>query len=70
MYFFTGIFQGFCLLFRSTYRVTASVSFNKETIRESIYFPGKYYTREYLNVKIPHSKLFQGEFLFPGGSIY
>ena len=70
MYFFTCIFQGLCLLFRSTYRVTASVSFNRETIRGSIYFPGKYYTREYLNMKIPHSKLFQEEFLFPGGSTY
>ena len=29
-----------------------------------------HYSREYLNVKIPHSKLFQREYLFPGGSIY
>ena len=31
---------------------------------------GKHCYQEYLNVEIPHSKLFQGEYLFPGGSTY
>ena len=59
MNFFTGIFKGFCLLFRSTD--------SKEHLFEwqlpfifigSNYFLGKFYSRDYLNVKLPHSKLF------------
>ena len=44
--------------------------FNREPSQWSTYFLGKYYFRMYLNVKIPHPKLFQGEYLFPGGSTY
>ena len=52
--------------------MAASVHFNREASQGSmyIYSLGKYCYREYLNVKIPHSKLFQGEYLFPGGSTY
>ena len=62
MNFSTGIFQGFCLLFRNTYLkeqlcVAASVYFNREASQGTTYFLRKYYSREYLKVKIPHSKL-------------
>ena len=75
MNFFTGIFQRFCLLFRNTNLnehlwAAASLYYNREASQGSIYFLGDYYSREYLNMKILHSKLFQGEYLFPGGSIY
>ena len=50
--------------------MAASVYFNRGASHQSMYFLGKYYSREYFNVKIPHSKLFQGEYLFPGGSTY
>ena len=68
-------FQGFCLLFRNTYlknhfSVAGLVYFNREASYWSAYFLGKYYSRKYLNVKIPHSKLFQGECLLHGGSTY
>ena len=46
---FPGIFQEFCLLFRSTYLkehlwVVASAYLNREASQGSIYFPGKYYS--------------------------
>ena len=73
--FFTGVFQGFWKLFRNTCLkerlwVATSVYFNREISLGSTYFLRKYYFREYLNVKIRHSKLFQGEYLFRGGSTY
>ena len=67
--FLTGIFHGFCLLFRNTY-LAVFVHFSREASQGSNYFLGKYCPREYLNVKILHSKLFQGECLFLGGSTY
>ena len=75
MNFFTGICQGFSLLFRDTdlkehLWVAASVYFNSEASQGSTYFLGKYYSRDYLKVKIPHPRLFQGKYLFPGGSTY
>ena len=77
MSFFTCAFQGFCLLFRNTYLkkhlwMAASVYFNREASQGSIYvyFIGKHCYLDYLNVKISHSKLFQGEYLFPGGSTH
>ena len=48
----------------------ASVYFNRNALQGSTYFLGKYCSRKYLNLKIPHSKLFQGEYLFPRGSTY
>ena len=50
--------------------MATSVYFNKKVLQGSTCFLGKYYSREYLNVKIPHFRLFQGEYLFPGGSTY
>ena len=75
MKFFTGIFERFWILLRNTYAkvylwVAASVYFNREASQESIYFLGKYYSWRYLNVKIPHSKLSQEDYLFHGGSTY
>ena len=72
MNFFKEIFRGFCLLFRNTYLkqhlwVAASVYFKREVSQRSTYFLGKYYSRKYLNVKIPHSKLFQGSSYFLEG---
>ena len=46
------------------------VYFNIEVSQGSTYFLGKYYSREYLEVKIPHSNLFQVESLFPEGRNY
>ena len=40
--------------------MAASVYFNREASQRSIHFLEKYYSREYLNVKITHSKQFQG----------
>ena len=65
MNFFTGIFHRFCLLFRNIYLkeqfwMAASVYFNREASQRSIHFLEKYYSREYLNVKITHSKQFRG----------
>ena len=54
----------------TTFSVAASVYFNREASQWSTYFLGKYYSRKYLNVKTPHSKLSQGEYLLPGGSTY
>ena len=74
MNFFRVTFQGFCLLFRNTYlkelKVATSGYFNKEISQGSTYFLGRCYSQEYLNVKIPRLKLFQGEYLSPGGSTY
>ena len=72
---FQLFFKDFAYFFRSTYLkeylwVAASVHFSREISQGSIYFLGKYYSREYLNVKIPQVKLFQGEYLFLGGSTY
>ena len=50
--------------------MAAFVYFNREASQGSTNFVGKYCSQKYLNVKIPHSKLFQGEYLFPGGSTY
>ena len=50
--------------------MTVSVYFNIEVSKGSTYFLGKYYSREYLKVKIPHSNLFEGEYLFLEGSNY
>ena len=50
--------------------MAVSVYFNIEVSKGSTYFLGKYYSREYLMVKIPHSNLFQGEYIFPEGSNY
>ena len=50
--------------------MAVSVYFNIEVSKGSTYFLGKYYSREYLKVKIPHSNLFQGEYLFPEGNNY
>lgn len=63
------------LLFRNTYLrghlwVAARVYFNKEVSQRSAYFPEKYYSRKYLKVKIPNSKLYQGEYLILEGSTY
>ena len=44
--------------------------FNREASLRCTNFVGKHYSRKYLNVKIPHSKLFRGEYLLPGGSTY
>ena len=52
------------------FRVAASICFNREVSQGSAYFLITYYSLEYLNVKMPHSKLFQGEYLFPGESNY
>ena len=46
--YFTGVFQGFYLLFRNTYLkerlcITAFVYFNREVSKESTHFLGKYY---------------------------
>ena len=75
MNFFTGNFQGFYLLFRNTYLkepiwVAASVYFNREASQGSTYFLGKYYSRRYVNVKIPDSNFYQGEHLFREGITY
>ena len=75
MNFSQVFFQGFWLLFRNTYlkdhlSVAASIYFNRQASQWSTYFRGKYYSRNYLNVKIPHSKLFQREYLLHGGSTY
>ena len=40
--------------------MATSVYFNREASQRSIHFLEKYYSREYLNVKITHSKQFQG----------
>ena len=51
MNFFTGIFQGFCLLFRNTY------------LKEHPWvaaFLGKYYSREYFYVKYHSQDYFKG----------
>ena len=45
--------------------MAASDYFNREVSQESKYFLGKYYN---LNMKIPHTELFLGEYLFLGGS--
>ena len=52
--------------------MAASVYFNREASQGStyVYFIGKHCYQEYLNVKKEHSKLFQGKYLFPGGSTY
>ena len=50
--------------------MTTSVCFSRETSEGSTHFLGKYYSREYINVKISNSKLFQEEYLFPGRSTY
>ena len=50
--------------------MAASAYFNREVSQGRRYFLRKCYSWEYLNVKIPHSKLFQGECLFPEGSTY
>ena len=47
-----------------------SVYLNREASQGSRCFLGKYYSRQYLNVEILHSKLFQEEYLFPEGSTY
>ena len=70
MNFFTGIFPGFCLLFRNTYLkehvwVAASVYFNNMASIGSTHFLEKYYFREYLNVIVPH--YFQGSTYFLEG---
>ena len=75
MNFFAVIFQGYCLLFRETYLnehlyVAASFCSNRKTSQGRTYFLGKYNSREYFNLKIPHSKLLQGKYIFPGGSNY
>ena len=77
MSFFTCVFQGFCLLFSNTYLkkhlwMASSVYFNREASQGSIdvYFLGKHCYQEYLNMKILHSKLFKGEYLFPWGRTY
>ena len=56
---FTGIFQGFCLLFRIIFLkehlcLDASVYFSREASQGSTCFLLKYYSWEYLNVKIPN----------------
>ena len=69
MNFFTGVFMDFAyFLGTRIYRTPSSCCFRSS--QRSTYLLGKYYTREYLNVKIPHLKLFQGEYLFSGGSTY
>ena len=45
--------------------MAASNYFNREASQESKYSLGKYYN---LNMKIPHTELFLGEYLFLGGS--
>ena len=45
--------------------MAASDYFNREVSQESKYFLGKYFN---LNMKIPHTELFQEEYLFLGGS--
>ena len=50
--------------------MAVSVYFNIEVSQGSTYFLGKYYSQEYLKVKIPHANLFQGEYLFPEASNY
>ena len=50
--------------------MAASVYFNIEVSQGSTYFLGKYNSREYLKVKVLHSNLFQGEYLFPEESNY
>ena len=77
MSFFTCVFQGFCLLFSNTYLkkhlwMASSVYLNREASQGCIdvYFLGKHCYQEHLNMKILHSKLFQGEYLFPWGRTY
>ena len=48
--------------------MAASVYINRKASQGRTYFLRKYYSWKYLNVKIPHSNIFQGEYLFPGGS--
>ena len=48
--------------------MAASVYFNRAASKVCIYFLGIHYSWEYLNVKISHSKLFQGDYVFPGVS--
>ena len=59
MNFFTGIFQGFCLVSSNTYLKTPLSGcfrlFQWRDLQGSTYFLGKYYSQEYLNVKIQHS---------------
>ena len=68
--FFKDVFQGFCLLFGNTDFlkehpwVVISVYFDREVSKGSTFFLGIYYSQEYLNVKIPYSKLFQREYIF------
>ena len=50
--------------------MAAPVFFNKEVSQRSAYFPEKYYSGEYLKVKIRNSKLCQGEYLILEGSTY
>ena len=69
MIFCTVIFQVFCFLFRNTSLkqhiwVAASVYVNRDVLQGSTCFLEKCCSRDYLNVKPPQSKLFQGEYLF------
>ena len=74
MKFFTSIFQGFYLIFKKYLNeplgVSISLHFNREASQWSTNFLGIYYFLEHLNVKIPHSKLYQGKCWFPAGSTY
>ena len=69
MNFFTCIFQGLCLPSRKTYLKEhlewLLLLISIEKLHKAVQFSyKKYYSREYLSVKITHSKLFQGEYLF------
>ena len=46
--------------------------FNKTYLKEQLWLVASFISIEKLpkNLKIPHSRLFQGEYLFPGGSTY
>ena len=75
MNFFTCTFQGVCLPFRKTYLKEhlewLLLFISIEKLHKAVQFScKKYYSREYLSVEITHSKLFQGGYLFRGGSTY
>ena len=50
--------------------MAASVDFNRDASQGSKHYQEKYYSQEYLYVKITYPKLFRGVYLFPGGSTY
>ena len=73
MNFFRVIFQGFCYILGTLKEhlwMAASVYFNREVSQGNTYFLWKYYSREYINVKIPRSKLFKRSTCFLEGGLF